>query len=140
MRGRLLASLLAAVCLLTQTAETRLVSAKENKKVDIMFTHDLHSHLNSFTTVTEEGTTEVGGFARMKTLIDGQKEKNPDTLLLDAGDFSMGTLVQTVYEQQAAELRMLGELGFDAATLGNHEFDYRSKGCLLYTSPSPRDS
>lgn len=128
MRGRLLASLLAAVCLLMQTAETRPVSAKENKKVDIMFTHDLHSHLNSFTTVTEEGTTEVGGFARMKTLIDGQKEKNPDTLLLDAGDFSMGTLVQTVYEQQAAELRMLGELGFDAATLGNHEFDYRSKG------------
>ena len=141
MRGRLLASLLAAVCLLTQTAETRPVSAKENKKVDIMFTHDLHSHLNSFTTVTEQGTTEVGGFARMKTLIDGQKEKNPDTLLLDAGDFSMGTLVQTVYEQQAAELRMLGELGFDAATLGNHEFDYRSKGLanMLQTAAGSGD-
>ena len=141
MRGRLLASLLAAVCLLTQTAETRPVSAKENKKVDIMFTHDLHSHLNSFTTVTEEGTTEVGGFARMKTLIDGQKEKNPDTLLLDAGDFSMGTLVQTVYEQQAAELRMLGESGFDAATLGNHEFDYRSKGLanMLQTAADSGD-
>ncbi len=141
MRGRLLASLLAAVCLLTQTAETRPVSAKENKKVDIMFTHDLHSHLNSFTTVTEEGTTEVGGFARMKTLIDGQKEKNPDTLLLDAGDFSMGTLVQTVYEQQAAELRMLGELEFDAATLGNHEFDYRSKGLanMLQTAAGSGD-
>lgn len=141
MRGRLLASLLAAVCLLTQTAETRPVSAKENKKVDIMFTHDLHSHLNSFTTVTEEGTTEVGGFARMKTLIDGQKEKNPDTLLLDAGDFSMGTLVQTVYEQQAAELRMLGELGFDAVTLGNHEFDYRSKGLanMLQTAAGSGD-
>ena len=140
-RGRFLASLLAAVCLLTQTAETRLVSAKENKKVDIMFTHDLHSHLNSFTTVTEEGTKEVGGFARMKTLIDGQKEKNPNTLLLDAGDFSMGTLVQTVYEQQAAELRMLGELGFDAATLGNHEFDYRSKGLanMLQTAAGSGD-
>lgn len=140
-RGRLLASMLAAVCLLTQTAETKLVSAKENKKVDIMFTHDLHSHLNSFTTVTEEGTTEVGGFARMKTLIDGQKEKNPNTLLLDAGDFSMGTLVQTVYEQQAAELRMLGELGFDATTLGNHEFDYRSKGLanMLQTAAGSGD-
>ena len=140
-RGRFLASLLAAVCLLTQTAETRLVSAKENKKVDIMFTHDLHSHLNSFTTVTEEGTKEVGGFARMKTLIDGQKEKNPNTLLLDAGDFSMGTLVQTVYEQQAAELRMLGELGFDATTLGNHEFDYRSKGLanMLQTAAGSGD-
>ncbi len=140
-RGRFLASLLAAVCLLTQTAETRLVSAKENKKVDIMFTHDLHSHLNSFTTVTEEGTKKVGGFARMKTLIDGQKEKNPNTLLLDAGDFSMGTLVQTVYEQQAAELRMLGELGFDATTLGNHEFDYRSKGLanMLQTAAGSGD-
>lgn len=140
-RGRFLASLLAAVCLLTQTAETRLVSAKENKKVDIMFTHDLHSHLNSFTTVTEEGTKEVGGFARMKTLIDRQKEKNPNTLLLDAGDFSMGTLVQTVYEQQAAELRMLGELGFDATTLGNHEFDYRSKGLanMLQTAAGSGD-
>ena len=106
-----------------------------------MFTHDLHSHLNSFTTVTEEGTKEVGGFARMKTLIDGQKEKNPNTLLLDAGDFSMGTLVQTVYEQQAAELRMLGELGFDAATLGNHEFDYRSKGLanMLQTAAGSGD-
>ena len=141
MRGRLFASLLAAVCLLMQTAETRLVSAKENKKVDIMFTNDLHSHLNSFTTVTEEGTTEVGGFARMKTLIDGQKEKNPHTLLLDAGDFSMGTLVQTVYEQQAAELRMLGELGFDATTLGTHEFDYRSKGLanMLQTAAGSGD-
>lgn len=106
-----------------------------------MFTHDLHSHLNSFTTVTEEGTKEVGGFARMKTLIDGQKEKNPNTLLLDAGDFSMGTLVQTVYEQQAAELRMLGELGFDATTLGNHEFDYRSKGLanMLQTAAGSGD-
>ena len=106
-----------------------------------MFTHDLHSHLNSFTTVTEEGTKEVGGFARMKTLIDGQKEKNPNTLLLDAGDFSMGTLVQTVYEQQAAELRMLGELGFDATTLGNHEFDYRSKGLanMLQTAAGSAD-
>lgn len=106
-----------------------------------MFTHDLHSHLNSFTTVTEEGTKKVGGFARMKTLIDGQKEKNPNTLLLDAGDFSMGTLVQTVYEQQAAELRMLGELGFDATTLGNHEFDYRSKGLanMLQTAAGSGD-
>ena len=53
----------------------------------------------------------------------------------------MGTLVQTVYEQQAAELRMLGELGFDAATLGNHEFDYRSKGLanMLQTAAGSGD-
>lgn len=38
----------------------------------------------------------IGGFARIKTLIDEQKEKAPDTLVVDGGDFSMGTLVQTV--------------------------------------------
>ena len=48
--------------------------------------------------------------------------------MLDAGDFSMGTLVQTVYETEAAELRMLGHLGVDVTTLGNHEFDYKAKG------------
>ena len=40
----------------------------------------------------------------------------------------MGTLIQTVYDTEAAELRMLGYLGYDVTTLGNHEFDYRSAG------------
>ena len=40
----------------------------------------------------------------------------------------MGTLIQTVFETQAAEIRMLGYMGCDVTTLGNHEFDYRSKG------------
>lgn len=127
-KGRFFMSFLTVGCLLTQFSVTETVSAAEQKEIDIMFTHDLHSHLNSFTTVTEEGTQEVGGFARIKTLIDAQKEKNPHTLVLDGGDFSMGTLVQTVYEDEAAEIRMLGEIGCQAVVLGNHEFDYRSKG------------
>lgn len=40
----------------------------------------------------------------------------------------MGTLIQTVYDTEAAELRMLGQIGCDVTTLGNHEFDYQSKG------------
>jgi len=52
--------------------------------------------------------TELGGFARMNTLIEAQRAQNPDTLVIDGGDFSMGTLIQTVFETQAAELRMLG--------------------------------
>ncbi len=128
-RRRAVAVLLAAVMLLPQAVSVEtLFAAEESKKLDIMFLHDTHSHLNTFTTVTEDGTAEVGGFSRIKTLIDEQKSKNPDTLLLDGGDFSMGTLVQTVYEDEAAELRMLGELGVEVTTLGNHEFDYRSKG------------
>ena len=50
----------------------------------------------------------------------------------------MGTLIQTVFETQAAELRMLGYMGYDVTTFGNHEFDYRSKGlpiCLPVPAP-----
>ena len=104
------------------------VAEPTENKVDIMFLHDTHSHLNAFTTVEGTESVTMGGFARIKTLINAQKEKNPDTLILDAGDFSMGTLVQAVYEEEAAELRSLGALGIDATTFGNHEFDYRAKG------------
>ena len=93
-----------------------------------MFLHDTHSHLNPFATVEDGETQTLGGFAKIKTLINQQKAENPDTLLLDAGDFSMGTLVQVVYEEEASEIRMLGELGMDVTTLGNHEFDYKAKG------------
>lgn len=108
-----------------------VVLAAENteaKTLEVMFLHDTHSHLNEFATVENGKSQILGGFAKIKTLINRQKEENPDTLLLDAGDFSMGTLVQVVFEQEASELRMLGELGFDATTLGNHEFDYNASG------------
>ncbi|MBQ3559592.1 MAG: bifunctional metallophosphatase/5'-nucleotidase [Agathobacter sp.] len=118
----LMAFLLIAMPQINATAD------QTENKVDIMFLHDTHSHLNSFTTVEGTETVAMGGFARIKTLINAQKAENPDTLLLDAGDFSMGTLVQVVYEEEAAELRMLGELGIDATVLGNHEFDYKAKG------------
>ena len=104
------------------------VADEPKQTVDIMFLHDTHSHLNAFTTVEGTETVTMGGFSRIKTLINAQKAENPDTLLLDAGDFSMGTLVQVVYEEEAAELRMLGELGMEATTLGNHEFDYKAEG------------
>lgn len=98
------------------------------KTLDILFSHDTHSHLNTFTTVVEDEEADIGGFARANTLIKAQRAKDPDTLVIDGGDFSMGTLIQTVFETQAAELRMLGYMGYDVTTFGNHEFDYRSKG------------
>ena len=97
-------------------------------QVDIMFLHDTHSHLNEFVTVENNQSQVMGGFAKIKTLINQQKELNPDTLLLDAGDFSMGTLIQVIYEEEASEIRMLGDLGMDVTTLGNHEFDYKASG------------
>ena len=103
-------------------------AAEKSKQLDVLFTHDTHSHLISFSTIVDGEKKEVGGFAKLKTLIDEKKKENPDTLILDGGDFSMGTLIQTVYDTEAAELRMLGYLGCDVSTFGNHEFDYRSKG------------
>ena len=91
----------------------------------ILFTHDLHSH---FLPQPAEGGGESGGYARLKTVIDAEKEKHPDALLLDAGDFSIGSLVQTLYTTQAAELRTMGAMGYDATIIGNHEFDHESIG------------
>ena len=120
--------LLAAVFFFTGLFSINVSAAEDTKKVDIMFLHDTHSHLNEFTTVENGETQTLGGFAKIKTLILEQKEKNPDTLLLDAGDFSMGTLIQVIFEEEASELRMLGDLGMDVTTLGNHEFDYKASG------------
>ena len=53
---------------------------------------------------------------------------NPDALLVDGGDFSIGSLIQTLYTTQAAELRTMGAMGYDAVTIGNHEFDHKGTG------------
>ncbi len=91
----------------------------------ILFTHDMHSH---FLPAADETGKISGGFARLATLLAEQRALHPDALTLDAGDFSMGSLFQTVYATDALELRMMGALGYDAATFGNHEFDYRQAG------------
>lgn len=106
----------------------RAAEAAADKQVDVLFLHDTHSHLDSFLTMEDEEIKPAGGFAHIKTLINRKKADNPDTLILDGGDFSMGTLVQTIFHTDAPELRMLGALGCDVTTLGNHEFDYRSRG------------
>ncbi len=129
MKKKLAALSLGLLMLLAVAIPQMAVWADETQKtVDIMFLHDTHSHLNAFTTVENDKSVTMGGFSRIKTLINEQMAENEETLLLDAGDFSMGTLVQVVYEEEAAELRMLGELGMVATTLGNHEFDYKAEG------------
>ena len=116
---RRIAALLIVLMLLVPSA-----LAQEVQEVCILFTHDMHSHLSP----QPEGDGTRGGFARLKTLIDRETEAAGDALVLDAGDFSMGTLYQAVYETDASELTMMAHLGFDATTIGNHEFDYRGQG------------
>ncbi len=126
MKRKILAAV-SCICLFVMAA-VYVVSANSDKSVNFLFVHDTHSHLESFQTLVDGNTETVGGFARLKTVIDKKILENPETVIVDAGDFSMGTLVQTVYETQASELRMLAHLGVEATVLGNHEFDYRPQG------------
>lgn len=98
----------------------------DGDKVDILFTHDLHSYLASYNDLYKGEIVNLGGFARLSTLIKAVKEDNPETLLIDGGDLTIGTLYQTLLADEALELRLLGELDFDATTFGNHDFDYNS--------------
>ena len=95
-------------------------------KTTILFTHDLHSH---FLPQSVEGG-ESGGYARLKTAIDMERAKheNNDVLLLDGGDFSIGSLIHILTTTHAPELRLMGAMGYDATTIGNHEFDHESVG------------
>ena len=90
----------------------------------ILFTHDLHSHF--LPQPTADG--ESGGYARLMTAITAEKEKHPDALLLDGGDFSIGSLIHTLTTTHAPELQLMGAMGYDATTIGNHEFDHEGKG------------
>ena len=125
-KGIIIGFLVAIVSILCCGVNTKAVT--KPKQLKVLFTHDIHSHLESFP-IMEDGEKVIsGGFSRIRTLIKQQLEKAPDTLIIDAGDFSMGTLVQTVFDTEAAEIRLLGEIGCDVTTLGNHEFDFNSKG------------
>lgn len=126
--NRCVALFLAVLMLLPYVGGVTVKAGTNQKQLEVMFLNDTHSHLDSFLTVEDGEKVVLGGFARIKTVIKERLQKNKNTVILDGGDFSMGTLVQTVFETQAAELRMLGDLGCDVTTLGNHEFDYRSKG------------
>ena len=111
---------LLSLCVIPSTAETA------EDEITVLFTHDLHSHL--LPAANETGGGEYGGYARLMTVIREQKAKDPDAILVDGGDFSMGSLFQTAYPTSAIELRMMGAMGYDATTFGNHEYDYLRSG------------
>ena len=118
---------LIVVCIINGMMPTGLLAQNNGgvpKKVEVIFTHDLHAHLEPFIAKVDGSEEEVGGFAKIKTFIDERRQKADELLVLDAGDFNMGTLYQTVCTDTASELRLMGEMGVVATTFGNHEFDY----------------
>ena len=110
-------------------------AAESSHDAVILFTHDTHDH---FYPAPSEDGGEYGGYTRLATLLERERVKYPDAITVDGGDFSMGTLFQTVYATEAPELRALGAMGYDVTTLGNHEFDYRASGLaqMLETAAS----
>jgi len=102
------------------------------QKITILHTNDIHSRINGdgpqadYTPlITDNGSGVLGGFARLATLLEQQKAKNPDgTLILDAGDFSMGSLFNPSEPEPGFQLSLMKAMGFDFTTIGNHEFDY----------------
>ena len=109
--------------------------AAGEKTITIIHTNDLHSHILGFSPTIDYrpglpgGEDTKGGWARIATVIKQEKEKrkNP-VLVLDGGDFLMGSLFHMVAREEAIELRLMKEMGYDVLTLGNHEFDLRPKG------------
>lgn len=110
-------------------------AAESSHDAVILFTHDTHDH---FYPAPSEDGGEYGGYTRLATLLERERVKYPDAITVDGGDFSMGTLFQTIYATQAPELKALGAMGYDVTTLGNHEFDYRASGLaqMLETAAS----
>ena len=135
---RLLSLVLLLALALSLSVSQVWAANKTSEEITILYTHDMHS---SFLPKEGPDGHARGGYARLKTLINEQKEAHPNALVVDGGDFSMGSLFQTAYSTSALELRAMGQMGYDVTTFGNHEFDYRASGLadMLYAAVDSGD-
>jgi 5'-nucleotidase len=104
-------------------------------QIFIAHTNDLHSHMlgfapnSDYTPQTVGDDQTLGGWSRIATLLKRFRGAHRDSsLILDAGDFLMGSLLHTISPQEGGELRAMGLMGYDVVTLGNHEFDLGPEG------------
>jgi 5'-nucleotidase/UDP-sugar diphosphatase len=105
------------------------------KEITILHTNDLHSHVLGFSPNIDYrpdvigGDATKGGWARVATVLNREREKRAHpVLVLDSGDFLMGSLFHMLAREEAMELRLMKEMGYDVLTLGNHEFDLKPRG------------
>ena len=110
-------------------ATTPLRTAK--KHITILHTNDVHSHIEPFD-ASDKRNANRGGVSRRYTLIKNIRKENPNTLLLDAGDIFQGTPYFNFYGGEL-EFKLMSKLGYDAATLGNHDFDNGIDGLFAQT-------
>lgn len=104
-------------------------STEEKKKhITILHTNDVHSHIEPFDADHADFPNQ-GGIARRYSLIQSIRKENPNTLLLDAGDIFQGTPYFNFYGGEL-EFKLMSKLQYDAATIGNHDFDNGIDGLL----------
>jgi 5'-nucleotidase len=100
------------------------LAAQDVKELWILHTNDTHSRVEPVP-VTDPNPEYAGkaGFVRRATLIKGMREQNKDLLLFDCGDFSQGSPYYNMFKGEV-EVKLMNEMGYDAGTIGNHEFDF----------------
>ena len=91
------------------------------KKITILHTNDVHSHIDPFPK-NDPLNPSGGGVIARANLINLIKKDNPNTLVLDAGDVFQGTPYFNFFGGEL-ELKLMSKMGYNASTLGNHEFD-----------------
>jgi 5'-nucleotidase / UDP-sugar diphosphatase len=106
-------------------------TAQPAKRIVLLYTNDIHSRLTGFgpesyyTPLTTNDDKTTGGFARIAAIIDNEKKQNEGTtVIVDAGDFLMGTLFQHLEAETGFQIPLMKKMGYDVICIGNHEFDY----------------
>lgn len=100
---------------------------KDVKRITVLHTNDQHSRIEPFEKSTNAVTSDKGGFARRATLIHKIRQEEKNVLLLDAGDVFQGTPYFNMFGGEL-EYKLMTKLGYDAGTIGNHEYDNGLEG------------
>lgn len=125
-RRRFLTSL--ATGSLAVASLTSLKDREKMQKITILHTNDTHSHIDPFP-LNHRRHPNQGGVARRKKIIDLIRSQEEQVLLLDSGDIFQGTPYFNVYGGEL-EMKVMSAMGYDAATMGNHDFDGGMDGFL----------
>ena len=96
-------------------------STVKEKKITILHTNDVHSHIDPFPE-NHPRNPSMGGVARRANIIEQIRKEEENVLLLDAGDIFQGTPYFNYYGGEL-EFKLMSMMKYDLATLGNHDFD-----------------
>ncbi len=99
-----------------------LVCAQE-KVLTILHTSDTHSRIEPIDPNSSDRNAGMGGVIRRAAYINEKRAEDPELLLFDCGDFSQGTPYYNFFKGEI-EIQIMNEMGYTAATIGNHEFDF----------------